>query len=314
MDLRQLRYFIGICDAGSITRAAKVLHVAQPALSNHILNLEAQLKVKLLHRTSHGVIPTESGEILYASAQRVLREISRVADEVNALKDKPTGKVVIGVAAAPSNIFGKRFIRQMTRIYPDISLYYSGGQSADLYRKLLTGILDIGIFYKEPEITGINSRTLLREELFIAMSCPPDRPLCNEPISIAELRKLPFIFPRPSHFSIRRIVENAFSDVDFTPQIIAEVDSFATIKQLVADGFACTILPWSGLFEEVENKTIMLRPIEGVSIARNIDLCMPIDRPEAISVTVTRQMAIEVMQDLINTGQWPHVSLAETGD
>ncbi|NOY16428.1 MAG: LysR family transcriptional regulator [Gammaproteobacteria bacterium] len=314
MDLKQLRYFIGICDAGSITRAAKVLHVAQPALSNHISNLEAQLKVELLHRTSHGVIPTESGEILYASAHRVLREMSRIADEVNALKNKPAGKVAIGVAAGISNIFGMRFIKQMTKHYPDISLAYSSGLSPDLYRKLLTGILDIGMFYKEPEIGGVSSRKLLREELFVAMQCSSDRPPCNEAISIAELRRLPFVFPRTDHFSMRSIVENVFSEAGFAPQIVAEVESFTTIKQLVADGFACTIAPWSSTYEEVEKKIIKLRPIEGISITRYLELCMPLDRPLAISITVARQMTIKVIEDLISTGQWPHVSLVETGD
>ncbi len=310
IDLKQLRYFVGICDAGSITRAAKVLHVAQPALSNHIANLEARLKVELLHRTSAGVIPTESGEILYASARRVLREITRVSAEVTALKDTPAGAVAIGVAAAPSNVVGKQFVKQMAERYPDIDLFYSEGMSADLYRKLITGILDIGIFYKEPEIGGIESETILREDLFIAMARPPDGAKCDEPISITELRKLPFIFPKPSHFSIRRIVENAFGDVDLTLQIVAEIDSFTTIKQLVAEGFACTILPWSGTYEEVERETIMLRPIEGVSITRNIDLCLPLDRPQAISISAARKLAVEVIRDLISSGQWPHASLA----
>ncbi len=314
MDLKQLRYFIGICDAGSITRAAKVLHVAQPALSNHVSNLEAQLKVELLHRTSHGVIPTESGEILYASAHRVLREMSRVADEVNALNDKPAGNITIGVAAGISNIFGRRFIKQMTEQYPDISLAYSSGLSPDLYRKLLTGILDIGMFYKEPDIGGVNSKKLLCEELFVAMPYSSDPTLCNEPISIAELRKLRFIFPRTDHFSIRSIVENVFDEAGFTPRIIAEVESFTTSKQLVVDGFACTILPWSSTYKEIEKKKIMLRPIEGISITRYLELCMPLDRPLAISITVARQMTIKVIQDLINTGQWPHVSLVDTGD
>ncbi|GAG77786.1 unnamed protein product, partial [marine sediment metagenome] len=81
MDLRQLRYFIGICDAGSITAAARILHVAQPALSNHIANLEAELNVKLLHRSSSGIVPTDKGETLYAAAHRVLREVSQIPDE-----------------------------------------------------------------------------------------------------------------------------------------------------------------------------------------------------------------------------------------
>ena len=314
MDLKQLRYFIGICDAGSITRAAKILHVAQPALSNHITNMEANMGVELLHRSSHGVVPTENGEILYAAAQRIMRDVSRIPVEVKALEEEPVGKVAIGVAEVHSNIFGHVFLQKITENFPDIELHYSSGQSIDMYRKLHSGMIDIGLFYKEPEITGVDSKVLLEEELFIATAYrhkkKGDKP-DNNAITLEELRKLPFMFPAKTHFSIRRIVENAFEGVDFTPQIVAEVDSFIATKKYVAMGLASTIMPWSALYQEVENKTIMLRPIEGVTISRNIELCLPEDRPQSNAIKVTSRVVIEVIKELINSGTWQYANLVE---
>ena len=313
MDLKQLRYFIGICDAGSISRAAKVLRVAQPALSNHVSNMEANLGVELLHRSSHGVVPTESGEILYAAAQRIMRDVSRISEEVRTLQKNPVGKVAVGVAEAQSNIFGDVFLHRMVTLFPSIELHYTSGQSIDLYRKLQSGLLDIGLFYKEPEIGGVDSQVILNEDLYVASAYPKNKSKHHKDIvTLEELRTLPFIFPRKTHFSIRNIVENAFNGIDLTPQVVVEMDSFISIKKYVSKGLACTILPWSALHEEVEGKSILLRPIEGVKISRNIELCLPLDRPQSIAVRETSRVVVQVIHELISAGTWRHARL--TGD
>ena len=312
MDLKQLRYFTGICDAGSISRAAKILRVAQPALSTHVSNMEADLGVELLHRSSHGVVPTESGEILYAAAQRILRDVSQISVEVNTLQKNPVGKVAIGVAEAQSNLLDLVFLQKMATNFPGIDLHYTSGQSIDLYRKLQSGLLDIGLFYKEPEVAGVDTRILLNEDLFIASAYQEDQDQSgSNVVTLEELRTLPFIFPRKTNFSIRKIVETAFNGIDLTPQVVAEVDSFNAIKRYVTNGLACTILPWSALFEEIENKTIMIRPIEGVAISRNIELCLPFDRPQSVAINVTFRLVIEVIKEMTSTGKWQHARLVE---
>jgi LysR family transcriptional regulator, nitrogen assimilation regulatory protein len=79
LNLRQLRYFVTAVDLCNITRAAKKLHVAQPALGLHIRELEAELGVTLLHRHSRGVEPTTAGQLLYSRANLVLSSLSRPA-------------------------------------------------------------------------------------------------------------------------------------------------------------------------------------------------------------------------------------------
>ena len=75
MDSRRLKYFVQIVDSGSITRAAAVTGIAQPALSQQLAVLENELKVKLLDRSVSGVTPTPAGKILYAHAQTILRQV-----------------------------------------------------------------------------------------------------------------------------------------------------------------------------------------------------------------------------------------------
>ena len=75
MELRQLRYFVAIVDHGSLSRAALVLHVAQPALTQQIHQLEEELGAQLLHRSAQGVLATDAGKIFYEHAQAILKQV-----------------------------------------------------------------------------------------------------------------------------------------------------------------------------------------------------------------------------------------------
>ncbi|EBU7498253.1 LysR family transcriptional regulator, partial [Salmonella enterica subsp. enterica serovar Typhi] len=76
MDLRQLKYFVKVVESGSFSKAANVLHVAQPALSLHVKHMEEELGVALLHRAAQGVTPTQAGERLMLHAKRILAEFA----------------------------------------------------------------------------------------------------------------------------------------------------------------------------------------------------------------------------------------------
>ncbi|AGR59348.1 nitrogen assimilation regulatory protein (pseudogene) [Salmonella bongori] len=83
MNFRRLKYFVKIVDTGSLTRAAEVLHIAQPALSQQVATLEGELNQQLLIRTKRGVVPTEAGKILYAHAWNILQQCEQAKLAVN---------------------------------------------------------------------------------------------------------------------------------------------------------------------------------------------------------------------------------------
>ena len=311
MDLRQLRYFIGICDAGSITAAARKLHVAQPALSNHIANLEAELDVKLLHRSSSGIVPTDKGEILYAAAQRVLREVSQIPHEVSSEEDNLGGRVVIGVSDGPTNIIGAKFIKNMLARYPKITMNYVTGHSADLHRKLVRGAVDAAFIIKEPQLGGVNHRAVLHDKVFVAMRNDPNSDKHNKPISINKLRKSPFVFSYGEGDSILTYLEKSLKKARFTPQVICEVESLSVIKELVADGCACTLMSWSAAYKEVEDKRIILRPIEGLPLDFSLELCTAIDRPPSATVSAAIKVLLDTVNELCESKVWRGVAKSE---
>jgi LysR family nitrogen assimilation transcriptional regulator len=98
MDIRQLRYFVGVVEAKSLNKASALLHVAQPALSTQIRNLERELGVKLLHRHARGIVPTKAGERLAQHAYQLLRQVERVRSDLTGYTASPSGVLLMCIA------------------------------------------------------------------------------------------------------------------------------------------------------------------------------------------------------------------------
>ena len=118
MDTRRLRYFVQIVDSGSITRAAAISGVAQPALSQQLAILENDLKVKLLDRSVSGVTPTAAGRILYARAQAILRQFDDLRDAVHREAQAAVGNRHRGNAT--HHAFPLRIARSSAKSAPSI--------------------------------------------------------------------------------------------------------------------------------------------------------------------------------------------------
>ena len=94
MNLRRLQYFVKIVDIGSLTQAADILHVAQPALSQQLATLEGEVRQQLLVRTKRGVTPTEAGKVLYRHAQLILRQCEQARADMDAAGQGLSGRGV----------------------------------------------------------------------------------------------------------------------------------------------------------------------------------------------------------------------------
>src|ERR1700742_2604812 len=99
MQFRHLRYFVKIVEAGSFSRAATTIHVAQPALSQQIGELEEQLGLSLLHRSARGVRPTAAGEVLYREASSILRLMEQLPGVVRSSSGETEGSVALGMSS-----------------------------------------------------------------------------------------------------------------------------------------------------------------------------------------------------------------------
>jgi DNA-binding transcriptional LysR family regulator len=120
----QLKYFVTVADEGQITRAAKKLHIAQPALSQAIAQLESQLGVKLLERHARGVTLTSAGEVFLTKARTVLRAEEDAAAAARSLGRIAKGALELGFLSTPPAVFAPRLFSGFTRAYPDVALSF----------------------------------------------------------------------------------------------------------------------------------------------------------------------------------------------
>ena len=144
MDLRHLRYFVAVAEEEHFGRAAKRLHIVQPALSMQIRSLEEELGGPLFQRTSRRVVLTEAGKILPADARRLLAQADRVRTDVRRSLKGEIGSVRIGFVGA--TVFGDELIddlRRFRQFRPDVEVYLNGVAPQQQAEALLNGELEV---------------------------------------------------------------------------------------------------------------------------------------------------------------------------
>jgi len=225
MNLRRLKYFVKIVDIGSLTQAAEVLHIAQPALSQQVATLEGEMDQQLLIRTKRGVTPTEAGKILYAHARTILRQCEQAQLAVNNVGHTLSGHVSIGIApgtAAASITLP--LLQSVRNELPDVLVYLQENSGSQLNDKLLSGQLDMAVLYDRTPVAGIASQPLLKEELFLvgAQDCPGPQ------VDLTSVAAMNLFLPR-DYCAVRKRVDEAFALRRLSAKIIGEIDSTSTL-------------------------------------------------------------------------------------
>ena len=144
VDIRVLKYFLSVVNEQNVTKAAKALHISQPALSRQLQNLEDELGTKLFERGNRYIHLTEEGTYLANRAKEITTLFDKT--EANFHKDKIiSGEIYIGCGETESMLLIVKAIKQLTTAYPDVKINLYSGNADDLTEKLDKGILDFGL-------------------------------------------------------------------------------------------------------------------------------------------------------------------------
>lgn len=243
MDTRRLYSFVRVVDAGSITRAADLLHIAQPALSQQMTALEAQFGQRLLLRSKQGVEPTEAGRALYRHARTILRQLEQAHADVEVVGRELAGGVSVGLAPYSTvNALALPLLSEVRARHPRVLLHIDeiGGV---LSEALMTGRMDMALLFDRGPIRGVDFERLLSEEL-VLVGPPELLPAVTGAITVADLGDLPLLLPGPSH-TIRQVVEEALTAASTALNVVAEVETVSLATRAVRAGLGATILPES---------------------------------------------------------------------
>lgn len=269
MDFRQLRYFSRIVELESITAAADALHIAQPSLSQHVANLEAELDARLLVRGPFGARPTETGKILYRHAKMVLRQMEEAHAAVRHGRDVPSGHVRVGLPTSTSRVLAVPLLRYVADNVPDVTVEIVEGSSADLAELVATQKLDICISMDSQQRPNMHLLPLLDEDL---MAVGPGPSSGEAPLTLAEVAELPLLLPSFPN-SVRVLTDRAFIAAGLELTLVAETSAVSVLLSAVSAGMGWTILPWSALANEPAGAYACL-PISDSSLSRRVFLCV----------------------------------------
>jgi DNA-binding transcriptional LysR family regulator len=240
MELRQLRAFVHVTHAGTFTRAAEELHVAQSAVSQAVGKLEAELGFELLRRTSRGVELTEAGEAVFERAREIVASADAIRSDLAGLRGLLEGTVALGTMLPPGPIDLPGLLADFHASHPGIAVRVREGSAPDILASLRRDELDIAFTGVEPDALedGLAGERMLGEELLLISA--PDR----EPLSLAGLDGVAFIGYRRGS-ALRDTIDRAVRAAHVTPEIVFESDELVSVRELVARGLGVAIVPRS---------------------------------------------------------------------
>ncbi|TVR08894.1 MAG: LysR family transcriptional regulator [Salinarimonadaceae bacterium] len=302
MDVRWLRYFVAIAEAGSFSKAARHLGVAQPALSRHVREIEEQLGTSALLRTSRGVTLTEDGELLYTSALNILRQLDSLPSIVGRRGGPVTGRVVIGLPTSANVVLALPLLFAVIERLPGVQIHIIESLSGFLREWVQTGRLDLAVLYDAETSSSLFVERLVEEELCL-VGAPHACASLTPEIRLADVARLPLVLPGLPH-SMRQLVNEVSIQHNVALDIIAEADSLHILKAVAASGKAFTILARSAARAELDAGTLDAVRVTDPPLRRSVSLARPLLRGSNPAVQEVARLCLDLAAELAREGSW----------
>jgi LysR family nitrogen assimilation transcriptional regulator len=255
MQLRHLRYFVKIVEAGSFSRAASTIHVAQPALSQQIAELELKLGTSLLQRSARGVRPTAAGEVLYREASTILRLVEQLPGMVRSSGGETDGAVSLGMSSTLAATLGGAFFETCKAALPRVTLKLAVIDSESIKARIEAHTLDLAMVFEDELVQAFSRKPLFRQRLYLVRRDPlPGKAVS---ISFDKLATLALILPSLPNV-VRSLLDRTFAAAGIAPNIVAEADVLSGIISAVNTGMGSTVLPKGDLSDIPGEQTALL--------------------------------------------------------
>lgn len=305
MEVRQLEYFVVIVDFGSLSKAAAQLRIAQPALSQQMKTLEGQFGRQLLVRNSRGVKPTAAGLRLYRHARLILRQLGQLRLEVEDQTLDLAGSVAIGLPTSTATVLAAPLLIAVRQLYPNIKLQIFESLSGYLTELLMNNRLDCAVLFRDSAVKGLLLEPLLEEDLFL-VTCAGAPLAARAKCPIRDLAGMPLVLPSIAQ-DLRLLTELTFRRLGIKLNVVADVDSLPTLREIARLGVAVTILPRSALASSEAAASLVSVLLVDPAITRPVALCYPEGLPRSPAVDAVTSTLKTTVANLISNGKWTGV-------
>jgi len=290
---QQLRYFVAAYNEGSLTSAAQLLHATQSGVSMQIRELEGHLGTSLFERTRSGVKPTHAGEMVYRRANRILRELGELENEVLAQQGQVQGSVRAGIMPTFSrSILGPTLI-EFAEKYPFVDVGISEGYSQRLNKRVANEELDFAVVPAGSLAEGLRSSPIDTDMELLVESvdgvCGPER------TQLSTAAPLNLVLPSSAN-ARRKGIDKYLQEVCQSTHSIIEIDSMMTTFDLLEQGNFASILPGCLCTAELHNADLRLSPILDPEMTVEYVLIEPAARATSVAVSAFEEILCEAIR------------------
>ncbi len=242
MDLRRLGLFLAVVDHDGFTAAARAVHVAQPAVSLAVKELEQELGSELLVRSRSGVTLTPAGAALVPPARRALQELDIATASVAAVTGLVAGRLDVVCLPSLTADPAAELVGHFRRAHPGVTVRVLGARDpADLADAVRSGRAEVGITVTGPEVAALDHVALSDQQLR-AVVPPGGSGADGAAIDLRDLDGRPLVVTPPGT-SLRTMVDAAFASLDITPTVAVETDQRDAVVPLVLAGAGTGFVP-----------------------------------------------------------------------
>lgn len=256
MDTYQLKIFIAVSKFQSISKAAKALHLSQPAVSTQIKNLEEYYKGQLFERTQQGVILTKAGQVFYDYAQRILALQDEMEQQLEIILQHESNQIIVGASTTVGNVSLPCSIYLFKEEYPEVNIRLEIANAEEILRKVKDEEVDFGVVETLPDTPGFSTHHVTSDELVLIV--PPFHTAEGEQVSLAEFLKQPLIMREPGS-GTRKVLAEFLAEHGYVLEdlnIITEMSTIDAIKSAVQAGMGGAVVPRLSVKKEVYQGTL----------------------------------------------------------
>jgi len=296
VNLRAMKYFVAMVDAGSLTAASEAIAIAQPALSRQLRELEKDLGVQLLHRTPQGVQMTQAGATLYEAACRILADAEQVREQLTGRQRKARQTtVVLGTSPTLARLLVPGVFARCRNASDDVKLTVREAFTPVLLDWLERGIIDIAVVTNPEPGRALTMHTLLGEPF--ALVTQASRRL-SPVISLSELARIPVLMTTIH----RGIVESQLAPLGGRLNVQSEIDSVDAIREMVLQGQGSTLMPVSVFMDPQAQNPVMMSVVSGAPLNRLLVMATRVERERNPALSMLKDLVVAELAELTLAG------------
>jgi LysR family transcriptional regulator, cyn operon transcriptional activator len=294
LEIRHLRYFLAVAEAGSFSRAADRLRISQPTVSQQMRDLEAGMRVSLFQRRGKRILLTSAGVIFQEHARAILRQLENFLEELNREPGQLRGTLHLGVVPVLNVALVPHLVGLFAAGHPGISLTVEEISSTDIETALEEGRMDVGLGFVTRHSPNLRYERLCTDQfaLIVHESHPWAK---RRVIGLSELHQQRLL-QLPDTFVMRRMTDAICREHQVRPRTIAEINAIETLLRSLAPLKAATLMPKIAL--RGTNGLLAIR-LKGKNLALEIGLLRLIDSGTNNAVDEFTKLARAVVPKMI---------------